>query len=202
MFGSRLPTYADTPSNAHAPARSADEIGLVSRVLAGDPAAEREFYDAHVDSVYRLAYRVAGDPELARDFTQETFVRAFDRLGQFRGEASVSTWLRRVTMSVVLNGLERVNTRRLRETPLDDVDVDTGPPDTDTIGLSDRLTAAIADLPAAQRGVIVMHDVEGFTHQEIAEALGITVSSSKVRLFRARARLRVALADLAEEWTQ
>jgi RNA polymerase sigma-70 factor (ECF subfamily) len=200
MVGSSLQPHADTHPSSQSPERI-DERNLVARVLAGDPAAEREFYDAHIDGVYRLAYRVTGDAELARDFTQEAFVRAFDRLGQFRGEASVATWLRRVTMSVVLNGLERVGTRLARETPLEDVDVETDPPETDTIDLKDRLTAAIANLPAAQRGVIMMHDVEGFTHQEIAAALGITVSSSKVRLFRARARLRIALADLAEEWT-
>lgn len=199
MVGSTL-QHVDTRSGSSPPDRS-HELSLVARVLAGEPAAEREFYNAHIDGVYRLAYRVTGDAELARDFTQEAFVRAFDRLGQFRGEASVATWLRRVTMSVVLNGLERVGTRQARETSLDDVDVESDPIETDTIDLKDRLTAAIANLPAAQRGVIMMHDVEGFTHQEIAAALGITVSSSKVRLFRARARLRIALADLAEEWT-
>jgi RNA polymerase sigma-70 factor (ECF subfamily) len=103
-------------------------------------------------------------------------------------------------MSVVLNGLERVNTRRARETSLEDVDVESQRSDTDSLDLKERLAEALGELPAAQRGVIVMHDVEGFTHQEIAEALGITVSSSKVRLFRARARLRIALADFAEEW--
>ncbi len=199
MVGSTL-QHVDTRSGSNPPDRS-HELSLVARVLAGEPAAEREFYNAHIDGVYRLAYRVTGDAELARDFTQEAFVRAFDRLGQFRGEASVATWLRRVTMSVVLNGLERIGTRHARETSLDDVDVESDPIETDTIDLKDRLTAAIANLPAAQRGVIMMHDVEGFTHQEIAAALGITVSSSKVRLFRARARLRIALADLAEEWT-
>lgn len=187
-------------TGAPQPDRS-QEQELVRRVLAGDPDAEREFYDTHVDAVFRLAYRVAGDMDLAKDFTQEAFVRAFDRLSQFRGEASVSTWLRRVTMSVSLNGLERVNTRRNRETPLDDMVIESPAIETDTLDLKDRLTAAIGELPAAQRGVIMMHDVEGFTHQEIADALGITVSSSKVRLFRARARLRISLADLAEEWT-
>lgn len=187
-------------TGAPQPDRS-QEQELVRRVLAGDPDAEREFYDTHVDAVFRLAYRVAGDMDLAKDFTQEAFVRAFDRLSQFRGEASVSTWLRRVTMSVSLNGLERVNTRRNRETPLDDMVIESPAIETDTLDLKDRLTVAIGELPAAQRGVIMMHDVEGFTHQEIADALGITVSSSKVRLFRARARLRISLADLAEEWT-
>ena len=200
MIGSRLHTHADMPTGAHA-TRSADELGLVARILAGDPVAERAFYDAHVDAVYRLAFRVARDAELARDFTQETFIRAFDRMGQFRGDASVATWLRRVAMSVILNGLERVNHRRAREMPLEDVEMETetAPAEAEILDLRERLAKALSELPESQRGVIVMHDVEGFTHQEIAEALGITVSSSKVRLFRARARLRVALADFAEE---
>lgn len=189
----------------NAAVRPADELGLVNRVLAGDPAAEREFYDAHVDGIYRLAYRVTGDAELARDFTQEAFVRAFDRLDQWRGEASVATWLRRVAMSVVLNGLERTRTRAARETPLEDIENEATPMDGDadaeTRELKERLAAAIEALPASQRGVVMMHDIEGFTHQEIAESLGITVSSSKVRLFRARAQLRLALSDFAEEWT-
>ncbi|HXC25694.1 MAG TPA: RNA polymerase sigma factor [Gemmatimonadaceae bacterium] len=199
MISSRLNSHADQRSGAHPP-RPGDDLGLIARVLAGDPVAERTFYDAHVDSVYRLAFRVTRDAELARDFTQEAFIRAFDRIGQFRGDASISTWLRRVTMSVVLNGLERVNTRRARELSLDEVEVESEPVHTDSLDLKERLEAALATLPASQRGVIVMHDVEGFTHQEIAEALGITVSSSKVRLFRARAKLRVVLADFAEEW--
>lgn len=189
----------------NAAVRPADELGLVNRVLAGDPAAEREFYDAHVDGIYRLAYRVTGDAELARDFTQEAFVRAFDRLDQWRGEAAVSTWLRRVAMSVVLNGLERTKTRAARETPLEDIDGEATTAETDTdaesLELKERLSAAIDALPVSQRSVVMMHDIEGFTHQEIAESLGITVSSSKVRLFRARAQLRLALSDFAEEWT-
>ena len=201
MISSRLYNRADQRSGAHA-ARPSDELGLIARVLAGDPVAERAFYDAHVDAVYRLAFRVTRDAELARDFTQETFIRAFDRVGQFRGEASVATWLRRVTMSVVLNGLERVGTRRTHEISLEDVEVESEPLDINSLDLKGRLAKALEELPAAQRGVIVMHDVEGFTHQEIAETLGITVSSSKVRLFRARARLRIALADFAEEWAE
>ena len=85
-----------------------DESQLIARVRAGDSAAERALYDAHVDRVYRLAFRLAGDDALAQDFTQETFIRAFDRLGSFRGEAAFSTWLHTITTTVVLNGLRKV----------------------------------------------------------------------------------------------
>ncbi len=85
-----------------------DETGLIRRVRAGEPAAERALYDAHVDRVYRLAYRMTGDDDLARDCTQETFIRAFDRLDQFRGEAVIGTWLTAIATSVVLNALRKV----------------------------------------------------------------------------------------------
>src|SRR5437773_11127525 len=85
-----------------------DERALIARVRAGDGAAERALYDAHVDRVYRLAYRLAGDDDLAREFTQDTFVRAFERLASFRGEAKLSTWLHAIATTVVLNGLRKV----------------------------------------------------------------------------------------------
>src|SRR5438094_4219562 len=103
-----------------APASSVDERELIARVRAGDGLAERALYDAHVDRVYRLAYRLAGDDELAREFTQDTFVRAFERLGAFRGEAKLSTWLYAIATSVVLNGLRKVKRFRQRETDLDE----------------------------------------------------------------------------------
>jgi RNA polymerase sigma-70 factor (ECF subfamily) len=82
---------------------------LIRRVLVGDDVAERALYDAHVDRVYRLAYRLAGnDADLAQDFTQETFVRAFAKLHEFQGRSAFSTWLHSITVSVSLNGLRKV----------------------------------------------------------------------------------------------
>ncbi|HUP88147.1 MAG TPA: sigma factor, partial [Longimicrobiales bacterium] len=76
---------------------------LIARVLAGDESAERALYDAHVDRVYRLAYRLAGDADLAQDFAQEAFVRAFSRLREFQGRSAFGTWLHAITVSVSLN---------------------------------------------------------------------------------------------------
>jgi len=95
-----------------------DERELIARVRAGDALAERALYDAHVDRVFRLAYRLAGDDDLARDFTQETFIRAFERLDGFRGEAALSTWLYTIATTVTLNGLRKLK-RRGREIELD-----------------------------------------------------------------------------------
>src|SRR5690625_819108 len=98
----------------------ADERRLVERILRGDVAAERAFYDAHVDRVYRLCHRLSGDDALAQEYTQETFIRAFSRLGGFRGEAALSTWLHAIAVSVTLNGLRKVKRFRARELDLDE----------------------------------------------------------------------------------
>jgi RNA polymerase sigma-70 factor (ECF subfamily) len=172
---------------------------LIGRVLAGDPSAERALYDAHVDRVFRLVYRMAGDLDRAQDYTQETFIKAFDRLREFRGEAALSTWLGSIAISITLNGLRKVRRARERETNLDDVAPIgrvTRQADPD---LKERLARAIDDLPDGYRTVFVMHDVEGYTHGEIATSLGVHSGTSKAQLFRARARLREALADFAKE---
>jgi RNA polymerase sigma-70 factor, ECF subfamily len=173
---------------------------LIARAVAGDLAAQRALYEQHVDRVYRLAYRLAGDEELARDFTQETFIRAFDRLATFRGDSALGTWLHAIGVSVALNGLRKVKRWRAREAPLDEAltirtTARAAEPD-----LKLRLKAAVDALPDGYRTVFVMHDVEGYTHEEIAQTLGIQPGTSKAQLFRARAKLRIALADFAGEW--
>jgi len=172
---------------------------LIGRVLAGDPSAERALYDAHVDRVFRLVYRMAGDLDRAQDYTQETFIRAFGRLREFRGEAALSTWLGSIAISITLNGLRKVKRSREREVVLDDgLAIGRITPEAEP-DLKDRLAQAIDDLPDGYRVVFVMHDVEGYTHEEIAGSLGVHPGTSKAQLFRARARLRESLADFAKE---
>ncbi len=176
-------------------ARRADERALVARAVAGDPAAERALYDAHVGRVYRVAYRLAGDDDLARDITQDVFVRAFDRLAEFRHDAAFATWLHRIALSVALNALDKVRRLRQRETPLED-DFDAAAPERRADpDLRARLAAAIDALPPGYRAVFLLHDLEGYTHEEIGEALGVRPGTSKAQLFHARARLRERLAD-------
>lgn len=177
-----------------------DEPELISRVRAGDPAAERAMYDAHVERVYRLAFRLAGDDDLARDFTQETFIRAFERIGTFRGESRLSTWLHAIATTVALNGLRRVKRFRSRETALEAADGVAGGARSAEPDLKTRLRDAIDALPPKYRLVVVMHDMEGYTHEEIATALDVEVGTSKAQLSRARAKLRESLADFAGEW--
>jgi RNA polymerase sigma-70 factor (ECF subfamily) len=142
---------------------------------------------------------MAGDLDRAKDYTQETFIRAFSRLAEFRGEAALSTWIGSIAISVALNGLRKVRRMRDREVALDDapqmgrLSAEAEP------DLKTRLAQAIDGLPDGYRAVFVMHDVEGYTHEEIASSLGVHPGTSKAQLFRARARLREALADFAKD---
>jgi RNA polymerase sigma-70 factor, ECF subfamily len=177
-----------------------DEHELIAQVRAGDAVAERRLYDRHVDRIYRLAYRLTGDDTLAQDLTQDTFIRAFDRLAGFRGESAFGTWLHAIAMTVIFNGLRKVKRFRQREVDLDDavaVGAEDGDADPD---LKHKLARAVRDLPLKYRTVFVMHDVEGYTHEEIGATLGFPPGTSKAQLFRARARLRDALAEFAGEW--
>lgn len=182
------------------PVSQVSERHLIAGVLAGDRAAGRALYDAHAPRIHRLAFRLTGDEELARDCTQEAFIRAFERLDDFRGEAAFGTWLHRIAVTVTLNAMRKQRRWWKRETPLEHAaEVQETRPRSEP-DLKDRLRAAIDALPEIYRLVVVMHDVEEYTHVEIAGALGIPVGTSKARLSAARAKLRMALADFAEEW--
>lgn len=173
---------------------------LIGRARGGDPAAFRDLYDANVDRIYRLTYRMCGEDDMARDFTQEAFVRAYQRLDQFRGDSAFSTWLHSIAVSVTLNGLRKADRHRKREYGLDEV----GPLAARTRNRADpdlkrRLREAIDGLPDIYRTVFLMHDVEGYNHAEIAAALDVAEGTSKARLSRARSRLRDRLSDFAPE---
>lgn len=176
-----------------------DEPVRIDRVLAGDHRAARELYDAHAPRVYRLIYRLAGDPDLAQELTQETFVRAFSRLGDFRGDAALSTWLHRIAISVSLNGIRKINRFRDREAPLEHAEPIGIRPSGIDPDLRERLAEAIESLPDSLRVTLVMHDMEGYTHSEIAAALEVPEGTSKTRLSAARARIREALAPFRKE---
>ena len=197
-----LPTpndLAPSTGSTHAPQARQDERALIRRVVAGDRSAARQLYDAHVDRVFRLAYRLTGDEDQARELTQDTFIRAFQQLPKFRGDSALATWLYRVTVSVASNTRRRYR-RRERETDLTAAAhlATTGPPDADP-DLRDRMAAAINALPEIYRTTFVMHDVEGYTHSEIAGTLGVAEGTSKSRLFIARGMLRQTLAPFMKE---
>ena len=170
----------------------------VARAAAGDRGAFERVYREHVSRVFSLCARMSGDRTRAEELTQDVFVRAWEKLTLFRGESSFSTWLHRLTVNVVLNARKTEGRQRARiEEPGDDDDgIDALP---GTIGsplapgdLLD-LEEAITKLPPGARRVFVLHDVEGYKHEEIAEMLGVTSGATKAQLHRARLLLREAL---------
>lgn len=180
----------------------ADQRALLERARRGDASAHRALYDAHVDRIYRLVFRMIGVEHAAMDVTQDTFVRAFAGIGGFREDSAFSTWLHSIAVSLSLNELKRRKREHARNAPLDDA---MATPDRSAPSdplLRDRLMQAVGELPDGCRAVFLMHDAEGFTHQEIGTALGISEGTSKAQLNRARGKLRVALAQFAGEWRQ
>ena len=179
----------------------ADQRALIERAQRGNASAIRALYDTHVDRIYRLTYRLTGVEHLAREVTQDTFVRAFASIGGFRGDSAFGTWLHTIAVSLSLNEIKRRKRERARNAPLEDaIALAESAPHSDPL-LREKLMEAVNDLPEGCRTVFMMHDAEGYTHQEIAAALGVTEGTSKAQLSRARGKLRVALAQFAEEWT-
>ncbi len=150
--------------------------------------------------LYALAFRLLGSDAEARECVQDTLVRAHEKGAQFRGDASYGTWLHRICVSIALNALRARKRKHQREISFDDPDrapvlATTEPGATDPY-LRERLHAAIDALPDGYRTVFLMFDVQGYTHEEIAAALDVTVGTSKAQLFRARAKLREMLGPL------
>ena len=168
---------------------------LVAQARGGDLAAFEMLYRRHRDRVYALVWRLCGgDHGLAEDLLQDAFVRAWQKLDGFRGESRFGTWLHRLAINLALTD-RRGRLRRVRwEAPIDD-DVErtaTGQRDVQA-GTRKDLEQAIAALPERARAVLVLHDVEGYRHAEIARMTGMAVGSSKAQLHRARRLLREEL---------
>lgn len=165
----------------------------VARAAQGDRRAFERIYRTHVDRVFSVCVRMVGDRGKAEELTQDVFVRAWEKLGTFRGDAQFSTWLHRLAVNVVLNDRDAEGRRRKRQHDgIEDMDSiasgDVRP--LPVPGLSLDLEAAIAALPAGARKVFVLHDVEGYTHEEIGTMLGVTAGGCKAQLHRARMLLR------------
>ena len=181
--------HPDRPRLSLAPAAAAPDVALAA---AGDRRAFERLYRDHVDRVFALCLRMSGDRAAAEELTQDVFVRAWEKLALFRGESAFSTWLHRLAVNVVLTARKSAG-RRTAHDGGDDETIDALP--TAPLAPGDRmdLEAAIAGLPPGARRVFVLHDVEGYKHEEIADFLGITSGGSKAQLHRARMLLREAL---------
>ncbi len=168
---------------------------LVAAAKDGDREAFEELVKATYADTYTLAYRLTGDEEDARDVVQEAYLRAYKGIRRFRGDAQFSTWMYRITANCASTQLgKRLRHRHdelLDDAPLADEDPDRDPQQrADASNLRDRLNVALAELPPKLRAVVVLRDVYDLPHEDIAAELGISESAAKVRLHRARRKLR------------
>jgi RNA polymerase sigma-70 factor (ECF subfamily) len=165
-----------------------NETDCIRLAQHGDAAAIRELYRKYAPRVHAVVRRLAGDDQLAEDWAQEAWVRAFRALPTFRGEARFSTWLHRIAVNSALHGKRWRERRVQQEVALPDTDEPSVR--SDQVMLRLNLQRALDTLPEGMRQIIVLHDVEGYTHEEIGDLLGIAPGTSKSQLFKARARLR------------
>ncbi|MGD1155614.1 MAG: sigma-70 family RNA polymerase sigma factor [Terriglobia bacterium] len=188
-----------SPQKTPAP-KAASETQLIARAQRGEEEAFTALFETHKRRVYSLCLRMTGNTAEAEDLAQEAFLQLFRKISTFRGESAFSTWLHRLAVNVVLMHLRK---KGLQQISLDEVDTsqdepikrDYGDNDRRLIGSVDRigLQRAIADLPPGYRTVFVLHDVEGYEHNEIAEIMNCSVGNSKSQLHKARMKLRERL---------
>jgi len=175
----------------------ATEKRWVDKARAGDQLAFEKLYRSHCGRIFGLCWRMCGgDKALAEDMVQEAFVRAWNKLHLFKGESKFGTWLHRLTVNVVLSD-RRIRVKRVqREQEFsDDIErVQVGDRDV-FAGLRKDLEAAISGLPERARTVLILYDIEGYKHNEIAKMTGMAVGSSKAQLHRARKLVREVLKD-------
>lgn len=172
---------------------------LVAAARDGDQGAFEELVRQTYVGTYTLAYRLTGNEEDARDVVQETYLRAWKAMKRFRGDAQFSTWLYRITANTSASMTQRRS--RQRADSLDDTEVIDDRPfvnpeaSSEASALHERLSAAVAQLPPKLRAVVVLKDIYDLSHEDIAEELGISEAAAKVRLHRARKRLRDVLFE-------
>lgn len=173
------------------------DFDLARAASIGDRNAFEELYHRHHRRVYSLCLRMTANPSEAEDLTQDVFIQLFRRISSYRGEAAFSTWLHRLTVNQVLMRLRKKDIKFEITTPDGELPINaeensgisTIPPFVDSIALE----RAVTQLPTGYRTVFVLHDVEGYEHEEIANLLNITVGTSKSQLHKARMKLRSLL---------
>lgn len=180
--------------------RPQSESQLIRLAAEGEARAIRALYDRYAPRVYAVVRRIAGDDDLAQDYAQEAWIRAIRALPTFRGDARFSTWIHRIAVNAALQALRKAETRNKRERPAV-ADAPIEPKHADAL-LQKRLENALDGLPEGMRRVLILHDVEGYTHEEIGDVLGVTAGTSKSQLFKARAKMRAMLAGLDRAGTE
>ena len=170
---------------------------LVARAKRGEPSAFDQLVRRHLRAAYAVALAVLGRPADADDIAQDAFVVALERLDECREPARFSGWLLQIVRNRALHALER---RKHRDSAADPGDADAGaPPAATDVVLRTHLLTALATLSAVQREIVLLHDLDGWTHAELADALGLTEVNCRQHLFTARRALRTVLAPAPEE---
>jgi RNA polymerase sigma-70 factor, ECF subfamily len=172
----------------------------IRRAVNGDERALRQIWSQYATRIDAVVLRFAGDRDLAADIAQEVWIQIFRALPTFRGDSQFGTWAHRIAVNRTLNALRKVRRLGKLEVEIED-DSASVDDDHDRGFLAESIEAAAARLPPGARTVWMLHDVEGYTHEDIAERLGITSGASKSQLFKARAKLRRLLAHLVDEPT-
>jgi RNA polymerase sigma-70 factor (ECF subfamily) len=169
-------------------------VDLVARCQAGDVEAFGTLYRNHAPRIYALASRMAGSPDEGEDLLQEIFLQAFRKLGSFKGEAAIGTWLYRLALNHCLDFVRSKQARMGKVTDTLDAETSIEPAARrDTPIARIDLERAIERLPAGCREAFVLHDIEGFDHKEVGDVLGIAEGTSKSQVFKARMKLRALL---------
>jgi RNA polymerase sigma factor (sigma-70 family) len=166
---------------------------LIAQAKSGDHGAFAEIYKIHVGRVYGICLRVVGDRSRAEEATQQVFVRLWMKLHSFRGDSSFGSWLHRLSLNVALNELKASASMPIQGSSLDGLEVEALTQGNCSRETQMDLENAIAALPAGARVVFVLHEIEGFSHKDIADELGLANGTSKAQLSRARKLLRGAL---------
>jgi RNA polymerase sigma-70 factor, ECF subfamily len=170
------------------------DLGCITRAQAGDLDAFEVLYRENSGRVYALCLRMrAGDKVDATELMQDVFVRAWRRLATFRGDCAFSSWLHRLAVNTMLENARSETRREARVLPMDDTSRLPGAAKGSSVEFRMDMEAAVASLPKGARLAFVLHDVEGYQHQEIAEQLGVSVGTVKAQLHRARRLLRAKL---------
>lgn len=172
---------------------TAAEDPAVERARGGDERAYEEVYRSHVERIYALCLRMTGDAREAEERTQDVFVRAWERLDQFRGDSRFSTWLHRLAVNIVLQARRTRGRRRSREHATPDLERFGHEAVRAMPGTRIDLERAIAGLPDGARTMLVLRDIEGYRYQEIAEIEGVALGTVKAQIHRARSLVREAL---------
>jgi RNA polymerase sigma-70 factor (ECF subfamily) len=170
----------------------------IRRAIEGDEAALRSLWTRHAPHIDMVVRRLVGfEPDLAEDIAQEVWIQIFRALPSYRGDSQFSTWAHRIAVNRTLNALRRTKRLAAIETEVEE-DSAAVEMDTERSFIAASIESAAAKLSPGARAVFMLHDVEGYTHEEIARELGITSGGSKSQLFKARAKLRKLLAHLIE----